>query len=54
MRQLNLCITPLAPGLTTRDEIWGFSDINVPLGTLIDEKPIDYSGGENGGNRDYA
>lgn len=54
MRQLNLYKTPLAPGLKNRGEILGFSDNNVPLGTLFDEKSIDYSVSKNGGNRDYA
>ena len=38
--------TSLTSVLTSRDKVLDFSENNVPIGTLLEEKPIDCSGGE--------
>ena len=45
--KLDLRKTSFISGLPSRYKISGFSEDNVPLGTLSKEKPLGYSGGES-------
>ena len=45
---LDLSEPPLDPGLPSGDEILGFSEDDVPFGTLSEERPVDRSGGKSG------
>jgi hypothetical protein len=45
---LDLCKSSSSPVLPSSDEILAFSERKVPVGTFLEEKLVDRSGGESG------